>query len=462
MSYSEKGIFNLGISEFSEILDKKNIKIGVIGLGRIGLPTAVAIARSGLETIGVDINNEIVDFTNQGQIKVKDEPGLGEQLAKVIQSKKLRATTDIKNAIIIADAIIVCLPTPLDNNTKTTNYSYLLDGCTEIARHMKKNSLIIIESTVGPGIVEDEVSPAIEKQSGLKAGIDFGLASCPERANPSTILSDFDKIPRVIGGINQKSTELTAKLYEFIFKIEIITVRNCKTANAVKVVENVFRDVNIAFMNEIAVYCDKFGIDVLELLNGCSSKYNFIPHYPGAGVGGPCLPVNPYQLLDSPKADGLLSIVRKAREVNIKMPHYVVELVKDALKKAGKNVDQCTFAILGVSYKPNVGDIQRSPVETILNELTKLEAKIKIFDPFFSNTTVFYHKVEATLSDAIKSSDVIIICTAHDLFLNINLVKVFEIMNKPAIIIDTRGIISPETANEIGFIYRGIGRSSII
>lgn len=459
---NKSGIFDSEISQFSGFLSKKNLKISVIGLGRIGLPTAVAIAKSGLKTVGVDINKKIIDFTNQGKIRVKDEPGLEEELRNVVQSGKLYAVAEIKNAVESADVIIICLPTPLDNNTKTTNYSYLLDGCAEISKHLQKKSLVIIESTVGPGVIEEQVVPVIEKQSGLKAGIDFGLVSCPERANPSTILSDFNKIPRVIGGINEKSTELASKLYEFVFNISIVKVSNCKTANAVKIVENVFRDVNVAFMNEIAIFCDKVGIDVLELLKGCSTKYNFIPHYPGAGVGGPCLPVNPYQLLDSPKAEGLLNIVRKAREINVKMPNYVIDLVRDSLIEAKKSFDQCTFAVLGISYKPNVGDIQLSPVEIIVNELTKLGAKTKIFDPFFSNTTIFSHQVESTLIDAIKNSDCIIIGTAHNQFLEINLKEIVELMKKPAIIIDTRGIVSPNLAKESGFIYRGIGRSSII
>ena len=450
---------NVGLNELKTKLENCSLKIAVIGLGRIGLPTAVAVSRSGLLTKGVDINPSIVESVNAGKLRVDDEPGLQDELSKVIQSKKLSATTEISEAVNDADVIIVCLPTPLDNKTKTVNYSYLLDGSMNIAKNLQKGSLVIIESTVGPGVVEDEIVPVIEKQSGMKAGIDFGIVSCPERANPSTILSDFNKIPRVVGGINQKSSDLATKLYEFIFNTKIITVQNCKTANAVKVVENVFRDVNVAFMNEIAIFCDKIGIDVMELIEGCKTKYNFIPHYPGAGVGGPCLPVNPYQLLDAPEAKGILNVIRTAREINIKMPYYVIELVKNALNEIGKNPENSSITILGVSYKPNVGDVQLSPIETIVNELNMLGCKIKLFDPFFKGSTVFSLKVEDDLEQAVKDTDLVIIGTAHDEFLNLDLRRLKELMIKPCIV-DTRGIISPKKSKELGFVYKGVGRSS--
>ena len=322
MLSGNNGILDLEIEEFEKKVQNNDIKISVIGLGRIGLPTSVVIARANFSVIGVDINHEIVEFVNNGKLRINDEPGLEDALKKVIENKKFIATTKINESIKNSDIIIVCLPTPLENKSKKTDYQFLLKGCSEIAKFMKKNSLVIIESTVGPGIVENEVIPVLEKESHLVAGKDFGVASCPERANPSTILTDFNKIPRVVGGINDKSIKFASKLYQFVFKIKVISVKNCKTANAVKVVENVFRDVNVAFINEIAIFCDRMGIDVNELIEGCKTKYNFIPHFPGPGVGGPCLPVNPYQLLDAPESKDILQIVRTARIINSEMPKY--------------------------------------------------------------------------------------------------------------------------------------------
>jgi nucleotide sugar dehydrogenase len=455
-----KDILNLDIEQFKKNLENKTIKVSVIGLGRIGLPTAVAMARVGLKTIGVDINKNIIEFVNQGKLRINDEPGLEKELQKVIIDKKFYAITKIDETIKNTDVIIVCLPTPLENNSKKTNYGFLLEGCSQIACILKKRTLVIIESTVGPGIVENEIIPVLEKESGLKVGKDFLLASCPERANPSTILTDFNKIPRVVGGVNELSTQLAAKLYRFVFNIDVVTVKNCKTANAVKVVENVFRDVNVAFINEIAIFCDRIGIDVKELIEGCKTKYNFIPHFPGPGVGGPCLPVNPYQLLDAPESENILEMVKMARKVNSNMPNYVIELVKDALKETNKIIENVTIGILGISYKPNVGDIQLTPIEDIIKKLEQYKTKIKIFDPYFIGKTVFGIKLESNVENLIKNTDVIILGTDHDEFLNINFRNWKDLMNSSGIIIDTRGKISPSNIRNEGFIFRSIGRTS--
>lgn len=454
-----KGILDLDIEEYVKKIQEKNIKISVIGLGRIGLPTAVAIARSDLPTIGVDINQEIVEFTNLGKLRINDEPGLEEALQKVIKNEKFSATVKINESVSDADIIIVCLPTPLENDSKKTNYEFLLKGCSEIAKNMKKNSLIIIESTVGPGTVENEVIPVLEKESNLVSGKDFGVASCPERANPSTILTDFNKIPRVVGGINEKCTNFASQLYQFVFKIDVVRVKNCKTANAVKIVENVFRDVNVAFINEIAIFCDRMGIDVNELIAGCKTKYNFIPHFPGPGVGGPCLPVNPYQLLDAPESENILQVVRTARKINSEMPKYVIELVNDALIEANKKCENITVGILGISYKPNVGDIQLTPIKEVVQELKQMNLKIKIFDPYFIQKEFLSIKIEENIEKLVSDCDIVILGTDHDEFLKMDF-KMFEnLMNPSGIIVDTRGKLSSSEIRNSGLIFRGIGTS---
>ena len=453
-----KGILGLEFKEFQEKIQDGFLKISVIGLGRIGLPTAVAFARSNLLTTGVDINQEIVESVNNGKLRINDEPGLEEALQKVINTKKFSAKTNIHESIGDADIIIVCLPTPLENNSKKTNYEFLLKGCSDIAKSMKSNSLIIIESTVGPGIVENQVVPVLEKESGLIAGKDFGVASCPERANPSTILTDFNKIPRVVGGISDKSTKFAAKLYQFVFKIEVVSVKNCKTANAVKVIENVFRDVNVAFINEIAVFCDRIGIDVNELIKGCSTKYNFIPHFPGPGVGGPCLPVNPYQLLDAPESKDILQVVRTARKINSEMPNYVIELLTDGLNEINKDSKNISVGILGISYKPNVGDIQLTPIKEVIEKLKKMNFKIKIFDPFFINKDFCSIKTEDSFENTVSNCDVLILGTDHDEFLDMDYNKLKTLMKTSGIVIDTRGKLSASKIREVGLIFRGIGR----
>lgn len=452
------GILNLDVNEYAKKINDNSIKVAVIGLGRIGLPTAVAISRTNFSTIGMDINNEIVEFVNKGKLKVDDEPGLENALQNVLKNEKFIATTKISESVSIADIIIVCLPTPLENKTKKTDYQFLLKGCSEIAKYLKKKSLVIIESTVGPGIVENEVIPILEKYSDFKVGENFGVASCPERANPSTILTDFNKIPRVVGGIDEKSTKFASMFYEFIFKINVVSVKNCKTANAVKVVENVFRDVNVAFMNEIAIFCDRMGIDVNELIEGCKTKYNFIPHFPGPGVGGPCLPVNPYQLLDAPESKDILQVVRTARKINSEMPEYIIKLVIDVLKDVNKSAENVTIGILGISYKPNVGDIQLTPIKNIVDELKRMNSTIKIFDPYFINKEFSSIKIEESFEKLVKDCDVLILGTDHDEFLNMDYNFVKNQMNSFGIIIDTRGKLSPSEISKEGLIFRGVGR----
>ena len=454
-----KGILDLDIEEYVKKIQKKDIKISVIGLGRIGLPTAVAMARSDLPTIGMDINQEIVEFANLGKLRVNDEPGLQEALHKVLEKKKFSATTKIDESVVDADITIVCLPTPLKEDTKKTNYQFLLEGCSEIAKIMKRNSLIIIESTVGPGIIEDKVIPILEKESSLTSGKDFGVASCPERANPSTILTDFSKIPRVVGGINEKCTNFASHLYQSVFKIDVVRVKNCKTANAVKVVENVFRDVNVAFINEIAVFCDRIGIDVNELIAGCNTKYNFIPHFPGPGVGGPCLPVNPYQLLDAPESENILQLVRVARKINSEMPEYVIKLVRDSLKEIDKKSEDITVGILGISYKPNVGDIQLTPIKDVVKKLGQENYKIKIFDPYFIKKEFLSIKIEESIENLATGCDVVVLGTDHDEFLKMDFNMLKNLMKPSGIIIDARGKLSSDAVRDAGLIFKGIGTS---
>ena len=238
---------------------------------------------------------------------------------------------------------------------------------------------------------------------------------------------------------------------------------DCKTANAAKLTANVFRDINIAFVNELAVLFENLGIDILKVLEACDKKYNFETHYPGAGVGGPCLPVNSYQILNSARGmenNGMLRIIRAARETNESMPYHVVELLADALNQVGKSVKGSTIALLGVSYKPNVKDIQLAPAEAIIQRLDQLQALTKIYDPFFKSTDVFSHKTENSLMDAIAGADAAIIVTAHNEFRNLE-PSLFMSKLKTPVLIDARGIIDIHSAKKAGLVFRGIGRGGI-
>jgi nucleotide sugar dehydrogenase len=314
-------IIEMQNNELEKYLKAGQLHVCVIGIGRIGLPTALSFAYAGLPTVGLDINNKLVDSINSGNYPLKDEPGFEEMFKKVISNKKFSATTDINEAITNSDIIILSLPTPMNANF-VPDYSAILSVGKNLNKLLKKGSLIIVESTVEPGFIENEFIKTLEDSNGSKTGIHFSVSACPETANPGEILNDFKKLPRLVGSINEKTTDQVSLIYHFVFGVEIIKMPDCKTANAAKLTSNVFRDVNIAFVNELAILFEKMGIDILKVLEACDKKYNFQTHYPGAGVGGPCLPVNSYQFLNSArKTMGELKIIETARKIN---EHYLL------------------------------------------------------------------------------------------------------------------------------------------
>lgn len=446
-----------------QLLVSKNIHVCVIGIGRIGLPTALSFANYGLETTGVDVNDKLIEMINTGSYPLKDEPGFDIIFDNVIKNKKLKATKDIQQALSQSELIILSLPTPMDSKN-IPDYSALIAVAISLNNFIKSGTVIVVESTVEPGFVENELTPLIEGDgSRIKRGIDFSVAACPETANPGEILDDFKKLPRVIGAIDTITTEIVSEIYKHIFNVEIVKMPNCRTANAVKLTTNVFRDVNIAFINELAILFEKLDIDIITVLQAASKKYNFQVHYPGAGVGGPCLPVNSYQLLNSAdwsKGSGLLKIVEMARKVNEYMPSHVIELLLDAFKEKSLDIKECTITLLGVSYKPNVKDTQLSPAEPIIRKLESLSAKIKLYDPYFKSANVFSHKTKDNLLDAITNTDACVFVTAHDEFQNIDPTILVSKMKTP-IIIDTRGLFDPHVVKKAGLIYRGIGRGGV-
>jgi len=257
--------------------------------------------------------------------------------------------------------------------------------------------------------------------------------------------------------MNNNITQIIKIIYNFVFSVDLIEMPNCKTANAVKLTTNVFRDINIAFVNELALMFEKLGIDTMKVLEAAKMKYNFQVHYPGAGVGGPCLPINSYQLLNTARRTGVkLNMIESGRKINEKMSDHVVELTSDALKECNKSLENSKILILGVSYKPNVKDIQLSPAENIIKKFQDLGAKVYVYDPFFSSTEVFDLKVEDNLENILPKMDGVVIVTGHDEFKKIP-ISSFAKMKSP-ILIDTRGIIDPISAKKEKIIFRGLGR----
>jgi len=445
-------------SQIQECLNNKSVKIGIIGIGRIGLPTALSFANSGFNTVGIDINKKLVDMVNTGNYPLKDEPEFDKIFENVYNNKKITATTDISEVIPDCDVIILSLPTPMDDQN-IPDYSALLTVGENLNQLLSNGQIVIVESTVEPGFIENELLQSIEgSDRNIKSGIDFHLAVCPETANPGEIMNDFKKLPRLVSAIDEKTSSVVSQIYRHVFGVELISLPDCKTANAVKLTTNVFRDVNIAFVNELSMLFDKLGIDTYTVMKAAKHKYNFQAHFPGPGVGGPCLPVNSYQYLNSSKKidPDLLKLIQYARKINEKMPDHVIELTSDAFKESNKSIQNSDILILGVSYKSNVKDIQLSPAEQIIRKFQNLGVNIHIYDPYFFSTEVFGIKVEENLDNILSKMDAVVIVTDHNEFKNIE-ISSFKKMKNP-ILVDTRGIFDPASVKDHNIIFRGLGR----
>ena len=454
-----KNLVSLDGSRMNECLNKKSLKIGVIGIGRIGLPTALCFANAGFQTIGIDINEKLVDMIKSGDYPLKDEPEFDKIFESVLSQKTFSATTNISEAIPNCDIILLSLPTPMDDEN-IPDYNALLTVGRTLNGLLSNGQIVIVESTVEPGFIENELLKTIEgTEKTLTSGNDFHLAVCPETANPGEIMNDFQKLPRLVGAIDEKVSPIVSSLYTNVFGVELILMPNCKTANAVKLTTNVFRDINIAFVNELALMFEKLGIDTMNVLEAAKAKYNFQVHYPGAGVGGPCLPINSYQLLNAGRRTGVnLNLIEQGRKINEKMPEHVIQLTLDAFKEANELIQGSDILILGVSYKPDVKDIQLTPAKHVIEKLQSLGAKIHIYDPYFTGNEIFGIKVQENLDQIIEKVNASIIITAHKEFQKIEL-TFFKKM-KTSILIDTRGIVESASASQAKLIFRGLGRGN--
>ena len=453
-------LLSLSSKEVEGLIIEGKLTIGIIGLGRIGLPCATAFAQAGLQVLAADIDPQIVDSVNAGTSKFVDEPGLNEMLAEVVHKGKLVATTSTAAVANQSDLIIICVPTPIDA-AKSPDYSFIMAAAQEVGVSLRSGSIVVVESTVGPGTVEGLVKDVLETASGMTSEVDFGLAACPERSDPGSIMENLRTVPRLMGAESERTGALVAAIYESAFGVKVIRLSNPKTANAVKLTENLFRDVNIALANEFALLFERLGIDSLETINACASKYNFVPHYPGGGVGGPCLPSNSYYLItEGIRAGNIPYIVRLAREINDRMPEHVVELVSEAMNEAGKTIRGSKIAILGVAYKPNIKDTQQTPVARVCDKLVQMGAILEIYDPMFAGEKALGYEVKNSLEEAVADADCIIIGTAHKEFKGLDLKAIAKMVSGPAALVDSRNVVEPEAAAEAGFSYRGVGRPS--
>ena len=452
------------MEDWEKLIEKRDLIVSVVGIGRIGLPTALMISNEGFKTYGIDTDLSLVEKVNAGGgdppiTYIIDEPELESLLKKVIINRKLKATTNFRNYTSQSNLIILCIPTAITEQ-KVPDYSVINEVLKEIGQLKEKlaKKIVIFESTVGPNYVEKIAIPLIEKVSELKINKDFWVASCPERANPGNIIKNLNSIPRIVGASNNYARNIVSYFYKTAFKVNIFEVSNPRTANSVKLIENIFRVVNIAFANEISQLMRKFDIDYMEVLKGAATKYNFLTHYPGPGVGGPCLPSNPYYLIDEGyKVSFTPNLLRVANEVNQRQPFHIIELIFEGLNKINKPIANTKIAILGISYKANVKDVQISSVIPILSELQKNNAILGIYDPYYKEEEILGFKIEKNYEFIKRVYSIIIIHTDHNEFKSQNFKDFLRECKDLKVIVDCHNTYEyEEIPNNIYYI--GVGR----
>lgn len=386
--------------------------VGVIGLGYVGLPLVVEMARSGgFNVIGFDVSIEKVEAINNGQSYIEDIPTA--ELAPLVKSGRVRATWDFSH-IEQVEAISICVPTPL-RKTKDPDISYILAAVDAIREHLRPGQTIILESTTYPGTTDEAVLPVLES-TGLKVGEDFFLAFSPERVDPGNPTWKTRNTPKIVGGITPECTRRAVKYYGRVFQ-NVIAVSSTKCAEMVKLLENTFRSVNIGMVNEMALMCDKLGLDVWEVIDAAASKpFGFMPFYPGPGLGGHCIPIDPHYLSWKLKTlDYQARFIEMAAEINGAMPRYVVQKVADALNDAAKPVNGSRILVVGVAYKRDVSDVRESPALDIIEMLADRGADVTYHDPHvpvLHENSVEMKSVELT-PGRLRRTDCVVIVTDH-------------------------------------------------
>jgi nucleotide sugar dehydrogenase len=419
-----------------ELIKNKKAVVGVIGLGYVGLPLAVEKAKAGFRVLGFDIQEHKVDKVNRGENYIGDV--VSDELEELVKKGRLSATSDF-SCLAECDVVAICVPTPLDV-FKQPDLSYVKETAASIAQYLKRDMLVILESTTYPGTTEEVIKPILEK-SGLKVGADFYLAFSPERVDPGNKIYKTKNTPKVVGGCTPACTEHAKALYEAILDAPVFTVSSPKEAEMSKILENTFRIVNCALANEIAIICNKMGINVWEVIEAASTKpFGFVPFYPGPGVGGHCIPIDPFYLTYRARAtDYHTRFIELAGEINDGMPEYVVGRLMDILNEKEKPLKNSHILLVGVAYKGDIDDLRESPALKIWDILEKKGAKVSYHDPYCPEVKrcgrSFYS--ERLTADLVKSCDAVLITTGHR-----NKVDYQLIVDNAPVVFDTKNIIS--------------------
>ena len=393
------------------------MKTAIIGLGYVGLPLSIQFARSGVTVLGVDIDSTKVEALNAGRSYIKHIAA--ESVAEVVKARKFSATSDFRR-IKEVEAVVICVPTPLNKN-REPDISFIIQTGRSIAPHLQKGTLVVLESTTYPGTTDEDLREVLEAGSGMKAGTDFHLAFSPEREDPGNALSKVEHVPKVIGGFTPACLEKTRALYGHAIKT-LVPVSSCRVAEATKLLENIFRGVNIALVNELKLVYGAMGIDVWEVINAAKTKpFGFMPFYPGPGLGGHCIPIDPFYLTWKAREYGQHTrFIELAGEINTAMPEHVINRTAEALNAQRKPMNGSCVLVLGLAYKPNVDDDRESPSYVLMDLLGERGADVAYYDPFVpvirptrehphwaGTRSVMWNK------ETIASFDAIIIATNH-------------------------------------------------
>lgn len=415
---------------------ERSIKVGVVGLGYVGLPLAVEKAKAGFETIGFDVQKHKVQAVNQGHNYIGDV--VDSDLADLVAKGRLLATTEF-SFVKEVDFIAICVPTPLDAHQQP-DIGYVRDSTEEIAKYLKKNTMVVLESTTYPGTTEELIKPLLEKGSGLKCGEDFYLGFSPERVDPGNLFYKTKNTPKVVGGIGKDATEVIAAMYRAVLDGDVHEVSSPAVAEMEKILENTYRNVNIGLINELAILCNKMGISLWEVVDAAKTKpYGFQAFYPGPGLGGHCIPLDPYYLSWKAREFGFhTSMIESSMMINDRMPEYTVERAGNILNKCKKALNGSRVLVLGVAYKQDIDDYRESPAIRVIEHFKRKGSNVDFYDPYIAEYKYqgnFYRGIKEIIPEIIAGYDLVCITTAHS---NID----YEMVQQNAkMIFDTKNVM---------------------
>jgi len=439
----------MSLVELAKKIERQDARLAVIGLGYVGLPVAAMLAKAGFDVLGVEIRSEIVEKVNNGINPIEgNEPGLAELLAEVIASKRLRASFDY-NQLKDRDAILIDVETPVDDHN-IPRYEALQSVIKSLGPALKDGALVIVESTIAPGTMNTLVLPLLEKFSGRKLNQGFSLGACPERVMPGKLLKNLNSLSRVVGGMTPETSETMITLYKNIVKADL-DAADCITAELVKTTENAYRDVQIAFANEVALICEAVGGDVWKVRELVNKSPMRQMHLPGAGVGGHCIPKDPWLLAYG--ANGMevsLRMIPAAREVNNSMPLHMVKLLESALAQAGRPLLDARIGVLGYAYLEDSDDTRNSPTRSLVARLYELGAQPVIHDPWIP-------EYAGDMYERVKGCDAAVVMVAHSEYKDLDLKELKSALRLP-ILVDGRHMYDPVVVNAAGLNFYGVGR----